>query len=369
MIHRFGCNHLRCLPRHTRRLFSSSSSSTQKSIVVALGGNAIKSPNEKGTYEEMLSNVETATNDIMKLAFDHNYKLAITHGNGPQIGSLYLQNQIASETTPAMPLSICGSMTQGYIGYMLQQSIENQLVSPNIKNNKTTTNISGAISCVTQVRVNSNDKAWKSPSKPVGKFYNEKEAKEMSKEFGYHMMYDSGRGYRYAVASPKPIEIIEIDAIRMLFNGGYVVIACGGGGIPVVVKNDDCNDDSGDKDNINVNGGLLQGRDAVIDKDLTAVVLARELNCDVLMIATDIDGVYLNYLDNGDGTMKEKLGVVKVDDVKKYHKEGQFGKGSMGPKIEAAIQFVQETGNDCIIGALNQIEQCVVGNEGTRIVA
>ena len=314
----------------------------KEKLLIALGGNAIKKPKQIGSINDMISNVSIASQNILKL--HDKYKIAITHGNGPQIGSLYLQNQISSEHTPEMPLHVCDSMTQGQIGYLLQQSINNEISNQNISN------IKGCITCVTQVSIDKNDKAFNNPTKPIGKFYTKDEADILTQKYGYYLMNDSNRGYRIAVPSPKPINIIESNAIYDLFNLGYIVIACGGGGIPV--KMDDNNN--------------LSGIDAVIDKDLTAVKMAMDLNCDILLIATDIDGVYLNY---NDEIKRTKLNNITTTEALQYMESNEFGKGSMQPKIEAAINFVEQTGNKCIIGSLETIQDCIEGNNGTTIIS
>ncbi|ETO35501.1 Carbamate kinase [Reticulomyxa filosa] len=292
----------------------------KKRILVALGGNALKKPKEKGTNEEMLENVRESCRQMVKLIDHHKYQLIVTHGNGPQVGSLFFQQQVSQEVTPAMPLNVCGAMSQGQIGYMLQQCLYNELLKDG--HNRDEQLHDKIVTIVTQVVVDPSDPAWGSPSKPVGKFMSKDEALALQKEKGYF--------------------------IAQLCDDGYIIIASGGGGIPVV------------RGNLN----SIEGRDAVIDKDLAAVLLGVSISADVLMIATDVDAVYLNYTK---GAEKKKLEKMTVAEAKEYYKAGHFAKGSMGPKILAAIEFVEKTGKVCIIGSLDQIEQAIRGEKGTVI--
>lgn len=307
-----------------------------KTVVVALGGNAILQPKQKGTIEEQKANVEVSAQNIVKLVKE-GYRVVIAHGNGPQVGNILLQNAAARELVPAMPLDVCGAESQGLIGYMIQQSIYNELHKNGI-NKK-------VVTLLTQVVVSREDQAFQNPTKPVGAFYTQEEAKQgMAK--GESWIEDSGRGWRKVVPSPKPQEIVELDLLETLVEAGAIVIAGGGGGIPVVKA-----------------GDLLVGVEAVIDKDLASSLMAKQLGADLLTIATDVPYVAINY-----GKPEQKnLERITVDEAKKYLAEGQFGKGSMGPKVQAALSFV-EKGGEAIICALADLREAVKGESGTRIV-
>lgn len=305
-------------------------------IVIALGGNALgKDP------KEQLSLLEDVAKIIVNLVEEGN-KIVLTHGNGPQVGQILLAMDYANKNgggTPSMPFAECGSMSQGYIGYQLQQSLQNEMKKRNIKKDTAT--------IVTQVLVDPNDSAFNNPTKPIGSFYSKEEADQIVKEKGYTFVEDAGRGYRRVVPSPKPIAIIEKNIIKELLENDNLVIAVGGGGIPVVNKN-----------------GFLNGVDAVIDKDRSAALLAKEVEADMLLILTAVDKVYLNY--NQDNQLA--LDKITVDDAEKYMADGHFAKGSMLPKIEACLEFVK--GNPtkkAIIGSLEKASLAISGDSGTLI--
>lgn len=305
-------------------------------IVIALGGNALgKDP------KEQLSLLEDVAKIIVNLVEEGN-KIVLTHGNGPQVGQILLAMDYANKNgggTPSMPFAECGSMSQGYIGYQLQQSLQNEMKKRNIKKDTAT--------IVTQVLVDSNDSAFNNPTKPIGSFYSKEEADQIVKEKGYTFVEDAGRGYRRVVPSPKPIAIIEKNIIKELLENDNLVIAVGGGGIPVVNKN-----------------GFLNGVDAVIDKDRSAALLAKEVEADMLLILTAVDKVYLNY--NQENQLA--LDKITVDDAEKYMADGHFAKGSMLPKIEACLEFVK--GNPtkkAIIGSLEKASLAISGDSGTLI--
>lgn len=307
-----------------------------KTVVVALGGNAILQPKQKGTIEEQRANVEMSAKSIVKLV-QEGYRVVISHGNGPQVGNILLQNAAARDQVPAMPLDVCGAESQGLIGYMIQQSLYNELKRLGIDKK--------VVTLLTQVVVSKDDPAFQNPTKPVGAFYTKEEA-EAGMAKGENWIEDSGRGWRKVVPSPKPQEIVELDLIKTLVDAGAIVIASGGGGIPVVRE-----------------GDRLVGVEAVIDKDLASSLLAKELGADILTIATDVTHVAINY-GKPDQQNLERL---TVAEAKKYLEEGQFGKGSMGPKVQAAINFV-EAGGEAIIGSLANLKEAVKGESGTRIV-
>ena len=306
-------------------------------IVIALGGNALGN-----TPEEQMDRLESVAKIIVKLIKEGN-EIVLTHGNGPQVGQISLAMEYASTKvdTPIMPFAECGSMSQGYIGYQLQQALQDEMERQKVKKD--------CVTLITQVLVDASDPAFRNPTKPIGAFYTLEEAKKEEKEKGYTFMEDAGRGYRRVVASPKPIDIIEKRAISKLIDSGIVVIACGGGGIPVI-KND--------------KHELLEGVDAVIDKDLSSALLAKLIDADKLLILTSIDKVYLNF-----GTDKQVgLSKMTVDEAKKYIQNNEFAKGSMLPKIEACIAFTENTNKEAIISSLENASLALEDNIGTKIV-
>lgn len=308
-----------------------------KKIVVALGGNAILQPKQTGTIEEQMENVLNASKNIVKLVKE-GYEVVIAHGNGPQVGNILLQNAAARGQVPAMPLYVCGAESQGLIGYIIQQNICNELKKQCI-NKK-------VVTLLTQVIVDKNDKAFQNPTKPVGAFYSEDEAKSGIAR-GENWIEDSGRGWRKVVASPRPIDVVELDEVKDLIKAGRIVITVGGGGIPVI-KSDD---------------GQLKGVEAVIDKDLASSLLAKKLEADYLVIATDVSNVAINFGQSD----QRNLSKIDLITAKKYLNEGQFGKGSMGPKVEAIIEFV-EAGGLGIITSLDSLRDSIVSEAGTKIV-
>ena len=308
-------------------------------IVIALGGNAL------GTNpQEQLRLLEGVARIIVSLVKDGN-KIVLTHGNGPQVGQILLAMNYSANgepKTPDMPFAECGSMSQGYIGYQMQQCLQDELERQKVKKDCAT--------LITQVLVDPKDKAFKNPTKPIGSFYSKKEADAIAKEKGYTFVEDAGRGYRRVVPSPKPIDIIEKRIIRQLVDNDNIVIAVGGGGIPVI-KTDKIE--------------LLEGVDAVIDKDRSAALLAREIEADILLILTAVDKVSLNY-----NTSKQiDLDKISVKTANKYMKDGHFAKGSMLPKIEACIDFVKgDSSKKAIIGSLEKAALAIEGKSGTIIV-
>ena len=307
-------------------------------IVIALGGNALgKNPSEQ------LSLLSKVAEIIVKLVKDGN-KIVLTHGNGPQVGQIALAMEYSSNSevkTPSMPFPECGSMSQGYIGYQLQQSIQDELEKQGIVKNCAT--------LITQVLVDPNDSAFQNPTKPIGMFYSKEEAMKIAKEKGYQFVEDSGRGYRRVVPSPMPIDIIEKNVIKQLVDNDNIVIAVGGGGIPVI-KTDSIE--------------LLEGVEAVIDKDRSGALLAREIDADILLILTAVDKVYLNY-----NTENEiALDKLTVEEAESYIKENHFAKGSMLPKVEACIDFVRDSDKrQAIISSLEKAGEAIKGNTGTVI--
>lgn len=308
-------------------------------IVVALGGNALG-----GTPPEQLKILESVSKILVDLVRDGN-KIVLTHGNGPQVGAINLAMEYASNgkvKTPEMPFAECGSMSQGYIGYQLQQVLENELKKQHIAKS--------CVTVITQVLVDAKDQAFKNPTKPIGAFYSKEEAKKIAKEKKQTFVSDAGRGYRRVVPSPKPIDILEKKAIKLLVDNGVIVIATGGGGIPVI------------KDKKTNN---YKGVDAVIDKDKTASLMAKELNADMLLILTAIPKVCLNFNQENELPLNE----MTVAEAKQYIKRNEFAPGSMLPKIEACIDFVKDDSKKvAMITSLKDAFYLDKKNIGTKII-
>ena len=307
-------------------------------IVIALGGNALQSGNGPATAEAQLEVVRKTCEHIAQIS-DMGYELAIVHGNGPQVGRILLASETAREVTPTMPFDVCGAMSQGYIGYHLQQGLKHAL---NLRNRDIP-----VVTVATQVIVEENDPAFDDPTKPIGPFYTESEARDIVKEKGYIMKEDSGRGWRRVVASPVPRRIVEIDAVRHLWDSS-IVITCGGGGIPVVEKPD----------------GTIEGTEAVIDKDFAAELLAEQVDADVLMILTEVERVSLNF-----NTPEQRdLSALNLADAARYCEEGHFAAGSMLPKVQAAMKFVRANpSKHAVITSLDKAIEALNGESGTVI--
>lgn len=308
-------------------------------VVIALGGNAILQPGQKGTFEEQYENVKTTCAQLAKMVLSDNYKIVVTHGNGPQVGNLLLQNDIAKDTIPPMPLDVCGAQSQGFIGYMIQQALHNHFVDAGRADIPVAT-------VVTQVIVDQHDPAFQNPTKPVGAFYSEAKAKQLEAEKGFVMKEDAGRGWRRVVPSPQPLDIYEKEVVKHLLSARNVVITSGGGGIPVMEQNQ-----------------KLIGIEAVIDKDRSGEILAECVDADVLLILTDVDCVKINY-----GKPDEQnLSQVNVSQANQYADEGHFAAGSMGPKVEACIRFAEQ-GKRAVIASLNEAFEALEGKAGTTFL-
>lgn len=306
-------------------------------IVIALGGNALGK-----TPEEQLELVKETALQIVKIVEAGN-EVVVVHGNGPQVGMINLafDNSYQNDAgTPLMPFAECGAMSQGYIGYHLQQTITDELNKKNIDKN--------CVTVITQVEVDSEDPAFDNPTKPVGMFYTKEQAMEIEKEKGYTFVEDSGRGYRRVVPSPKPIDIVEKEVIREMISDGQIVITCGGGGIPVRMD---------DKDG-------YEGVDAVIDKDFAACKLAKIIDADVLLILTAVSKVCIGY----NTPNQKELDVVTLEEAKEYIANNEFAKGSMLPKVEACMDFVSSSNGVAIISALKDGLRALNNETGTRIV-
>ena len=307
-------------------------------IVIALGGNALQSGKSEATAEAQLEVVKKTCEYIADISCK-GYEIGLVHGNGPQVGRILLASETAKDVTPAMPFDVCGAMSQGYIGYHLQQALKYAL-------NKRDKN-SPVLTVATQMIVEKKDPAFQNPTKPIGPFYSEEEAKALETEKGYTMKEDAGRGWRRVVASPLPRKIVEIGAVKKLWDSS-IVISCGGGGIPVVENMD----------------GTMEGVAAVIDKDFAAELLAEEVGADVLMILTEVEKVAVNF----NKPDQKDLDRLNLEDAVKYIEEGQFAPGSMLPKVEAAMKFVRANPNKkAIITSLDKAIDALEGKTGTAI--
>lgn len=307
-------------------------------IVIALGGNALQSGKGPFTAKAQLEVLQKTCKHIAELSV-RGYEIAIVHGNGPQVGRIVMASEAAKNVTPEMPFDVCGAMSQGYIGYHIQQSLTYAL-------NRCNRNIQ-VVTVVTQMVVNQNDPAFGQPSKPIGPFYSEEEARKLQHDNGYTMKEDAGRGYRRVVPSPVPTRIVEIDAVRQLWDNS-IVITCGGGGIPVV-------------ENVT---GELEGVAAVIDKDFAAEMLAEDIEADLLMILTEVEKVAVNF--NKPNQMD--LSYMTLETAAGYIEEGQFPEGSMLPKVQAAMKFVRQyPDKKAIITSLDKAVEAIEGKTGTVI--
>ena len=308
-------------------------------IVIALGGNALQSGKGPATAEAQLEVVKKTCEHVAEIS-GMGYEIAVVHGNGPQVGRIVMASEAAnSEDTPAMPFDVCGAMSQGYIGYHIQQSL---MYALNAKNRDIP-----VVTVATQMIVDENDPAFQNPTKPIGPFYTEEEAKVLMAEKNWTMKEDAGRGWRRLVASPKPKRIVEIDAVRQLWDK-TIVITCGGGGIPVLEKMD----------------GHLEGVAAVIDKDFAAELLAEDVNADMLMILTEVEKVAVNF----NKPDQKDLDHLTLKEAAEYIQEGQFPAGSMLPKVEAAMKFVRMFPNKkAIITSLDKAVEALNVETGTVI--
>lgn len=310
-----------------------------ETLVVAVGGNAIQQSGERGTAGEQFANVSRAMSSMAELA-ERGYRVVLTHGNGPQVGTILLQ-QAAGEATngiPSMPMDVAGAMSQGQVGYMMQQCLQNEMRSRG--------RAWPVVALVTQMVVDPNDPAFSNPTKPIGPFYTQEKAEELKSQ-GFHVIEDSGRGYRRVVPSPMPAAIAEIYAVKTLVNSGTLVICSGGGGIPVVRDPD----------------GKLRGVEAVIDKDMGASLLAQKLDADRLLILTNVQKVSINFRKPD----QQELTNLTVEEAKAYIEQGHFAAGSMGPKVRAAVGFVEAGGKQAIITHLHSAIAALDGHTGTSI--
>jgi carbamate kinase len=309
----------------------------ERTVLVALGGNAILKYKQEGTAEEQMSNVRTSCRLLAKLIHD-DYHIAITHGNGPQVGDILLRNEMAKGVLPPMPLDFCGAESQGMIGYMLQQCLLNEM--------RLTGTVRPVMTILTQTVVDADDPAFDRPSKPIGPFYSAPEAEVLRKEKGWTLAESAGKGSRRVVPSPRPRSILEGQSVKDLFENGYVVIASGGGGIPVVERK-----------------GEIIGVEAVVDKDHAAALLANLIGACSMLILTDVDSVYLDFGEPG----QRAIPSMTVAEAEAWLKEGQFKEGSMGPKVESAIEFVTKGGKRAMITSMERASDALAGKAGTTI--
>ena len=309
-----------------------------KVAVVALGGNSLIEKGHWGTVQEQLKRVRETAEAVSLLA-RRGWSVAVTHGNGPQVGNLLLQHDVAKSLVPAMPLDVLVAETQGQIGYFLQQSLENNLSKHHLHK--------GVLSIVTQVLVDHSDPSFSKPTKPVGPFYTREEAQKLIDSRKWPMKEDSGSGDRRVGPSPKPLQIVERDSLRKLIGEGFMLVCCGGGGIPVIRK-----------------GGDLFGVEAVIDKDLASAVLTADLGAKLFVILTEVPSVFLNF-----GKKNQKaIEKMTLSEASLYLRRGEFGEGSMAPKIEAAIDFLKKGGERVIITTPEYLIFALDGKAGTLIV-
>ena len=307
-----------------------------KKAVIALGGNALIKENQEGTIYEQFANTREITQDIVKI-IKQRWDIAITHGNGPQVGAILLQNDLSKDVTPPMPLGICVAESEGFIGYMIQQCLSNSFKKNNIDR--------PVVTLITQVIVDENDPSFSNPTKPIGPFYNDEESIEIKKE-GYQIKKQPD-GWRIVVPSPDPKCIVEGKIIKKMLDDGIIVIASGGGGMPVIEKE----------------GWGLDGLEAVIDKDLSSERLAEAIDAELLLILTNVEKVHINY-----GTSNQKaLNKISLKEIKNYYEKGHFPQGSMGPKILASIRFLESGGKKVIISHVEKIWKAFNGKTGTHI--
>ncbi len=307
--------------------------------VVAIGGNSLIKDSAHQTVPDQWNAVcETAIH--IAAMVEQGWNVVITHGNGPQVGFILLRSELSRSKLHPVPLDSCGADTQGAIGYMIQLALHNEFRRRGINRQ--------AVTLVTQVLVNASDPAIQRPSKPIGPFYTEEQAKELQARDGWAMAEDAGRGWRRVVASPRPKEIIEQAAIQAMIDNHFIVVAAGGGGIPVV------RDEAGN----------LRGIEAVIDKDLASSLLASSIKADLLLISTAVEKVALNYRKPD----QRDLDRLSASEAKRYFEEGQFAKGSMGPKVQAALEYLERGGQAALITMPESIERALAGETGTWIL-
>lgn len=306
-------------------------------MLIAVGGNSLIRAGETGTVAEQWANARRTAAAIVQL-IAAGYHVVVTHGNGPQVGAQLLRSERASDQVPGQTLDVCGASSQGEIGYLLSQSLQDALATKGIGMH--------VVGVVTQTVVRADDPAMQHPTKPIGPFYSQAQAEERQRQLGWQIVEDAARGYRRVVPSPEPVEIVELEVIRSLMDQGVLVVACGGGGIPVVR----C-------------GSELKGVEAVIDKDRASALLASMLGVDIFAISTDIDFVYLDY----NKPVQRALRSVTASELEAHYKAAHFPKGNMGPKVESALRFLKWGGQEVVITSYEHLPEAVAGRMGTRI--
>jgi carbamate kinase len=307
----------------------------RQAVLVALGGNALIAEGQRGTFAEQRANAEQVAGVLAALHADR--PLIVTHGNGPQVGALELQQEAAREQVPALPLDALDAMTEGFLGYLLMSALGDHMPETTV------------VALVTRVEVDPDDPAFAHPTKPIGPFYDHLEAEQLAAEHGWQVVEDSGRGWRRVVPSPEPLRVVEAAAVEALVERDVVVVAGGGGGIPVVATAD----------------GRLAGVGAVIDKDRSAAVLAAAVHAELLVLLTGVPRIALDFGRPG----QREVELLSAAEARHYLDEGQFPAGSMGPKVEAALRFVENGGEAAIVSDFAHAADAVAGRHGTRIVA
>jgi carbamate kinase len=314
-------------------------STPRKLALVAFGGNALIRRGEEGTQTEQIENSDRLARRLVGFV-ESGYNLLLVHGNGPQVGNILIQVEEAVTKVPPLSLDVCVAQSEGSIGYLLARSLDNALSARRLRRE--------VVCFVSEVLVDGSDPGFRKPTKPIGPFYTKYRAEYLMKRMGWLMVEDSGRGYRKVVASPRPRKVLALPAIREGLRKGWVVIAGGGGGIPVYRSED----------------GRLRGIEAVIDKDYTAGLMAGELQAELFVILTSVDQVFLNF-GRPDQVRAPRL---TVREARHHLREGQFSPGSMGPKIETAVGFAEKTGNEVLITSVDRLKEALAGKAGTRIV-
>lgn len=309
-----------------------------RTMLLAVGGNSLIRAGQKGTVAEQLVNARRTAAEIARLVRD-GYRIVLTHGNGPQVGAALLRSERGASQVPGQPLDVCDASTQGEIGYLLQQSLDTEFRHAGLQ--------VPVVTMLTQVVVSLDDPAMRQPTKPIGPFYSRADAEERRRLLGWEIVEDAARGYRRVVPSPEPLDIIEIEIIRDLIEQNVLVIACGGGGIPVAWSE-----------------GTLQGVEAVIDKDRASALLASRLGVDLFVISTDTDYVYLDYKK----PTQRPLALVGCGELQEYADAGHFPPGNMGPKVESVLRFLTQGGREAIITSCEKLCSAVAGTAGTHIV-
>jgi len=308
-------------------------------MLLAVGGNALIRAGEKGTISEQRGNAHRTAAEIVKLV-ESGYRVVLTHGNGPQVGAALLRSERGASEVPGHPLDVCDASTQGEIGYILQQALDAELQRAGLQ--------TPVVTVLTQVVVSLDDPAMWQPTKPIGPFYSRADAEERERRLGWQIVEDAARGYRRIVSSPEPLEIVEVEVIRDLVEQHVLVIACGGGGIPVAWRN-----------------GRLQGVEAVIDKDRASALLASRLRADLFVISTDTDYVYLDYKK----PTQQPLHTVSCTELQQYANAGHFPPGNMGPKVESVLRFLKMGGREAIITSGENLAAAVTGKLGTHVLS